>query len=159
MSLVRTGVATDWSRRLVARLVEEGVIAGLTGEEALIEAGKQSKPVAVILVEGRFANPRVVLAELSDLAGVRTVDIFEERPMAEAFRLVPEMVARENGAIGYRLEEDRLTLASAEPLSNEAMRGLSGLLGIEISGYVLAAFVGGGVVLGAWIVLQWPNWF
>ena len=30
---------------------------------------------------------------------------------------------------------------------------------IVLSGYVFAAFVGGGVVLGAWIVLQWPNWF
>ncbi len=30
---------------------------------------------------------------------------------------------------------------------------------IVLSGYVLAAFVGGGVVLGAWIVLQWPRWF
>ena len=30
---------------------------------------------------------------------------------------------------------------------------------VVLSGYVLAAFVGGGVVLGAWIVLQWPNWF
>ena len=30
---------------------------------------------------------------------------------------------------------------------------------VVLSGYVLAAFVGGGIVLGAWIVLQWPNWF
>jgi hypothetical protein len=30
---------------------------------------------------------------------------------------------------------------------------------IVLSGYVLAAFVGGGLVLGAWIVLQWPRWF
>ncbi len=30
---------------------------------------------------------------------------------------------------------------------------------IVLSGYVLAAFAGMGVVLGAWIVLQWPNWF
>ena len=30
---------------------------------------------------------------------------------------------------------------------------------VVLSGYVLAAFVGIGVVLGAWIVLQWPNWF
>jgi hypothetical protein len=30
---------------------------------------------------------------------------------------------------------------------------------IVLSGYVLAAFVGGGVVLGTWIVLQWPRWF
>lgn len=30
---------------------------------------------------------------------------------------------------------------------------------VVLSGYVFAAFVGIGVVLGAWIVLQWPNWF
>jgi hypothetical protein len=30
---------------------------------------------------------------------------------------------------------------------------------VVLSGYVLAAFVGVGVVLGAWIVLQWPSWF
>jgi len=30
---------------------------------------------------------------------------------------------------------------------------------VVLSGYVLAAFVGGGVLLGAWIVLQWPRWF
>lgn len=30
---------------------------------------------------------------------------------------------------------------------------------VILSGYVLAAFAGLGVVLGAWIVLQWPNWF
>jgi hypothetical protein len=30
---------------------------------------------------------------------------------------------------------------------------------LVLSGYLLAAFVGLGVLLGAWIILQWPNWF
>lgn len=30
---------------------------------------------------------------------------------------------------------------------------------LVLSGYVLSAFVGIGIVLGAWIVLQWPSWF
>ena len=30
---------------------------------------------------------------------------------------------------------------------------------VVLSGYLLAAFVGIGVVLGAWIILQWPSWF
>ena len=30
---------------------------------------------------------------------------------------------------------------------------------VVLSGYVMAAFVGVGVVLGAWIVLQWPSLF
>jgi twitching motility protein PilT len=149
MSLARTGTATDWSRRLVTHLVEQGVVTSEEGEWALAEAGKQSKPVAELLVEHRLANSRLVMAELSGLAGAKTVDIFETRPMAEAFRLVPERVARENGAIGYRLEEDRLTLASAEPLSTEVMRRLSGFLGIEISGYVLADPTGIGRIMDA----------
>ncbi len=149
MSLARTGIATDWSRRLVAHLIEQGVVTSEAGEEALTEAGKQSKPVAVLLVEQRLANARLILAELSGLAGAKTVDIFETRPMAEAFRLVPERVARENGAIGFRLEDDRLTLASAEPLSTEVMRQLSGFLGIEVSGYVLADPTGIGRIMDA----------
>ncbi len=30
---------------------------------------------------------------------------------------------------------------------------------LVLSGYVFAAFVGTGVVLGLWIFLQWPSWF
>lgn len=30
---------------------------------------------------------------------------------------------------------------------------------LVLSGYVFAAFAAVGVVLGAWIILQWPNWF
>ena len=36
--------------------------------------------------------------------------------MGEAFRLVPELFARELTAIGYKLENDRITLACAEPI-------------------------------------------
>ena len=36
--------------------------------------------------------------------------------MGEAFRLVPELFAHELTAIGYKLEDQRLTLACAEPI-------------------------------------------
>ncbi|HET9091839.1 MAG TPA: type IV pilus twitching motility protein PilT, partial [Acidimicrobiales bacterium] len=56
----------------------------------------------------------------------------------EAFKLVPELLAREIGAIGYRLENDRLTLACAEPISATELRQLSEFLEREIAGCVLA---------------------
>ncbi len=51
-----------------------------------------------------------------------------------------------------------ITLVVA-PALQSYRRAWERLAVIVLSGYVLAAFVGGGVLLGAWIVLQWPRWF
>jgi len=51
-----------------------------------------------------------------------------------------------------------ITLVVA-PALQSYQRNWERLVVLVLSGYVLAAFVGGGVVLGAWIILQWPNWF
>jgi hypothetical protein len=51
-----------------------------------------------------------------------------------------------------------ITLVVAPALQSHR-RAWERLAVIVLSGYVLAAFVGMGLVLGAWIVLQWPNWF
>jgi twitching motility protein PilT len=122
----------------VAALIEQAVISADVGERSLAEASEQGKPVSAILARGSQVDPRIALNELSKLSGIAAVDIFEDRPMGEAFKLVPEMLAREIGAIGYRIDSDRLTLACAEPLDNDEMRRLSDFLGREVSGCVLA---------------------
>jgi twitching motility protein PilT len=58
--------------------------------------------------------------------------------MGEAFRLVPELFARELTAIGYKLENERLTLACSEPIDVAQQREISAFLGVEVSGCVLA---------------------
>ena len=67
-----------------------------------------------------------------------SVDISERRPMGEAFRLVPELFARELTAIGYKLEDERLTLACAEPIDVAQQREISAFLGVEVAGCLLA---------------------
>ena len=52
--------------------------------------------------------------------------------MGEAFRLVPELFARELTAIGYKLEGERLTLACAEPIDVAQQREISAFLGVEV---------------------------
>ena len=54
---------------------------------------------------------------------------------------------------------DRVRHAGLAPALQSHRRVWERVAVIVLSGYVLAAFVGVGVVLGAWIVLQWPNWF
>jgi twitching motility protein PilT len=138
MSMSGSRQPSEWSQRLVAGLVGEGVITAEAGQSALSEATERARPVAAVLAQRGLIEPRVGLSELSKLSGVAAVDIFEDRPMGEAFKLVPEMLAREIGAIGYRIEADRLTLASAEPLASDELQRLSDFLDREIAGCVLA---------------------
>ncbi len=142
MSLSGSRPASDWSRRLVAVLTSKGVISTEVGEDALSEAGERGQPVAAVLAQHGEVDARVALSELSKLAGMTSVDILEERPMGEAFRLVPQMLAREIGAIGYRLENERLTLACAEPLPNDELRHLAEFLEREMAPCVLADPIG-----------------
>ncbi len=142
MSIGGTRAPSDWSKRLVAALVEQELISVEAGEDALEEAGRSGRPVAAVLAQQRTLDGRVALGELAKLSGLQTVDIFEERPMGEAFKLVPQMLAREIGAIGYRLDHDRLTLAACEPLPADELRQLSEFLEREVAGCVLADAIG-----------------
>ncbi len=138
MSISGPRSASEWSRRLVAALVADGTITAEAGDSALAEAADRGQPVATTLAQRGLLDPRVPLNELAKLSGVTAVDIFEDRPMGEAFKLVPEVLAREIGAIGYRLEGNGLTLACAEPLAEDEVRRLSDFLEREIAACVLA---------------------
>jgi twitching motility protein PilT len=94
--------------------------------------------VAAVLADRGVMEPAELLAELSRISGVPSVDISASRPMGEAFRLVPELFARELTTIGYKLEYDRLMLACAEPIDPSQQREISSFLGIEVAGCVLA---------------------
>ena len=129
---------TEWSKRLAESLVAAGRIPGDVAASALSEAGSSGRPVAAILADRGLVNPSVSLAELVRISGIPWVDITEKRPMGEAFRLVPELFARELTAIGYRVEGPRLTLACAEPIDFAQQREISAFLGVEVTGCLLA---------------------
>ncbi|MGO9342189.1 MAG: hypothetical protein ACLP6E_06670, partial [Acidimicrobiales bacterium] len=107
---------TDWSKRLAEALVASGRIPGDTAVAVLSEAASSGRPVAAVLADRGLVEPATSLAELARISGIPSVDISETRPMGEAFRLVPELLARELTVIGYRLEGERITLACAEPI-------------------------------------------
>ncbi len=129
---------TDWSRRLAEALVGSGRIPGDTAVAVLSEAASSGRPVAAILADRGLVEPASSLAELSRISGIPSVDISETRPMGEAFRLVPELLARELTAIGYKLEGERITLACAEPIDVGQQREISAFLEIEVAACVLA---------------------
>jgi twitching motility protein PilT len=129
---------TEWSKRLAETLVSAGRVPGDTAVAVLSEAASSGRPVAAVLADRGVMEPAELLAELSRISGVPSVDISASRPMGEAFRLVPELFARELTTIGYKLEYDRLMLACAEPIDPSQQREISSFLGIEVAGCVLA---------------------
>jgi twitching motility protein PilT len=129
---------TDWSRRLAEALVASGRIPGDTAVAVLSEAASSGRPVAAVLADRGLVEPAASLAELARISGIPSVDISETRPMGEAFRLVPELLAREMTAIGYKLEGERITLACAEPIDVGQQREISSFLEIEVAGCLLA---------------------
>ncbi|MGO8723970.1 MAG: PilT/PilU family type 4a pilus ATPase, partial [Acidimicrobiales bacterium] len=129
---------TEWSKRLAETLVSVGRLTGDAAAAALAEAATSGRPVAAVLADRGLVEAAVSLAELARISGVAAVDISDQRPMGEAFRLVPELFARELKAIGYRLDDLRLTLACAEPIDVAREREISAFLGVEVNGCVLA---------------------
>ena len=129
---------TEWSKRLAETLVGAGRIPGDTAAAMLSEAASSGRPVAAVLADRGLVEPAVSLSELARISGIPSVDISEKRPMGEAFRLVPELFARELKAIGYKLEGEHLTLACAEPIDVAQQREISAFLGVEVAGCLLA---------------------
>ncbi len=138
MSTQGSRSASDWSRRLVASLVEKGIVTADSGDSSLDEAANRGVPVAMVLAQRGLIDTRSILEEMSALSGVANVDIVAELPSRDAFSLVPEMLAREIGAVGYRVEDDKVTLACMEPIANQELRHLSEFLGREVVVCVLA---------------------
>jgi twitching motility protein PilT len=129
---------TEWSKRLAETFVGVGRMSGETAASMLSEAARSGRPVAAVLADRGVVEAALSLSELSRISGVPSVDISEKRPMGEAFRLVPELFARELTAIGYKLEGERLTLACAEPIDVAQQREISAFLGVEVGGCLLA---------------------
>ena len=139
MSTVGSGrTPTEWSKRLADALVKDGLITSEQATDALAEAGSRGLTLSQVLVEHGTLGASTCVLQLSLLSGVSSVDLVDVRPMMEAFRLVPEALARDIRGIGYRMERDRLTIACAEPIDPSELRRLGEFVGHEVAGCVLA---------------------
>jgi twitching motility protein PilT len=121
------------SKRLAEALVGEGHLSEEEAQALLAEAVGQDRPLHALLVAKGRLPAAVVLAALGRIAMLPVVDLASERPSPEALATVPEPIARDFGAVGFRLDGGQLTLAFAEPPSGEDLRTLSTLLGYPVA--------------------------
>jgi twitching motility protein PilT len=121
-----------WSRRLGESLVDSGHLPADRLPSLIDEARAHKRPFSSVAVSAGV-EPAVVLAAMHHLSRLQVVDLYQDRPMTEAVRVVPGELARECCAIGYRMDKGHLDMAFAEPPGPDELRVLSSALGQEVS--------------------------
>ncbi len=123
---------TEWSKRLSANLVMDGKCAKEDMELALGEAISTGKPLSSILIQKQIVSAPDLLAVLTRISGLPSVDLTTQRPSSEGIKELPAQLAKEYNAIGYQVESNRLILACPEPLDVSDKRLISELVGKEV---------------------------
>jgi twitching motility protein PilT len=122
----------EWARRLAQSIVSDGYANDADVAPVLAEATDKGSSFPGLLISRDVTSQEVVLGLLSQLTRLPVVDLDVDRPSDEALAAAPVTVAREYGAVGYRLDGDRLTTAFGDPPDEDDVRALSVLVGHEV---------------------------
>jgi twitching motility protein PilT len=119
----------EWARRLAQTIVTDGYAADSAVTPVLDEACSGGKSFPALLISRNVTSQEVVLGLLSQMSRMPVVDLVNDRPSDVALAQTPVAVARQFGAVGYRLDGDQLTMAFGDPPDEDDVRSLSVLVG------------------------------
>jgi twitching motility protein PilT len=119
----------EWARRLAHSIVSDGYATDAEVAPVLNEATDRGSSFPGLLISRDVTSQEVVLGLLSQLTRLPVVDLDRDRPSDQALASTPVTVAREYGAVGYRLDGDQLTTAFGDPPDADDVRSLSVLVG------------------------------
>jgi twitching motility protein PilT len=122
----------EWARRLAHSIVSEGYANDADVAAVLTEATDRGSSFPALLISRNVTSQEVVLGLLSQLTRLPVVDLEHDRPSDQALASTPVTVAREYGAVGYRVDGDRLTTAFGDPPDEADVRALSVLVGYAV---------------------------
>lgn len=119
----------EWARRLAHSIVSDGYATDAEVAPVLNEATDRGSSFPALLISRDVTSQEVVLGLLSQMARLPVVDLDHDRPSDQALASTPVTVARQYGAVGYRLDGDQLTTAFGDPPDDDDVRALSVLVG------------------------------
>jgi twitching motility protein PilT len=119
----------EWARRLAHSIVSDGYATDAEVAPVLSEATDRGSSFPGLLISRDVTSQEVVLGLLSQLTRLPVVDLDRDHPSDQALASTPVTVAREYGAVGYRLDGDQLTTAFGDPPDADDVRSLSVLVG------------------------------
>jgi twitching motility protein PilT len=122
----------EWARRLTQALVAGGYVREADVTPLFDEASAGGLSFTALVIGRAVATPEVTLGLLSQISQLPVADIMNDPPEPDAVQVMLTAVGRDYGAIGYRIDGQRLMVAFADPPDAEDVHTLSGILGYEI---------------------------
>ncbi len=121
-------MARDW----LSKLVEDGIISADQLEEAEAVARSKGMSVEEALVHLGYAEDAPLAKARADFYGFGFVDLEHMEIPSAVVELVPESVARENLVMPVSLNNDRLMVASTDPMNLEVLDKLRFILNRDV---------------------------
>jgi twitching motility protein PilT len=123
---------TEWARRFAQALIAAGTITEADATPLIDEARTSGAPFGWLVLSRGLASPQVVLSTASQLAQLPTVDLYSDRPTADAVQAVPPSVGHQYRAVGLRNQDGHFVVAFAEPPDADDLRSLGALVGLPV---------------------------
>ncbi len=122
----------EWARKLTQALVAGGYVREADVTPLFDEASASGSSFTALVIGRAVASPEVTLGVLSQISQLPVADLVTNPPEPDAVQTLLTAAGPDFGAVGYRIDGQRLMVAYADPPDIDDMRALSGILGYEI---------------------------
>jgi type IV pilus assembly protein PilB len=126
-------------RHLGECLIQAGLITQEDLQAALAEQRRTGERIGAVLVRLNLATEKHVIKALAHQVGLPFVSLADDPPERSAMVLIPREIALHRVCVAIRREKDRLTVATADPLSPSLTHDLEVLTGHAITHVVATA--------------------
>jgi twitching motility protein PilT len=120
------------SRRLGEFLVDRRVLSRDALETLLSREAKEGTPLPQLLVEERVVGEHDLVAAVASELGVRYIDLTERPVVGDAWRLLPEPLARRHLAVAVERTAEGVVVAMGDPSDEGAVREIAAALGTAV---------------------------
>ncbi len=124
------------AQRLAQHLIARGLLPARVVDEALRRLGREGGTLDSVLLEMGAVSEAGMLQAISDVSGVRLVNLADFEPNAEAGPLMPFKMARQLNVVPLSVDGTALHLACAYPLQQPQLKDVGFLLGRKLELWV-----------------------
>jgi twitching motility protein PilT len=122
----------EWARKLTQALVAGGYVREADVTPLFDEASAGGSSFTALVIGRAVASPEVTLGVLSQISQLPVADLMNDPPEPAALEALQAAVGPDYGAVGFRIDGQRLMVAFADPPDTEDVNALSGIVGYEI---------------------------
>lgn len=123
-------------QRLAQHLIARGLLPARVVDEALRRLAREGGSLDTVLLEMGAVSEAGILQAVSDVSGVRLVNLADFEPNAEAGPLMPFKMARQLNVVPLSVDGMSLHLACAYPLQQPQLKDVGFLLGRKLELWV-----------------------